>query len=186
MYVEITSEMIYRAKQEAEKRDPFINHHFEVGHLSKQERDVIGFLGEFAGCVLFNKDWQNNIRENYFTIDSGDLIEKNKIFDVKTETIPRKNLDRILKGLCSDDELYGRRLINGAQVPLLNKYDIIIFGAFERGNYNKWYPLGYMESSIILKEYRITHRRPDGGNYPFPGLPIHTSRLKKIESLMRA
>ena len=64
MRIRITEEMKKQASVEADKRDAYIKHHFEVGHMTKEERDKIGFIGEFAACSLFGIDWKNNIRDN--------------------------------------------------------------------------------------------------------------------------
>ena len=184
MKVSVTSEMKEQAKNEASKRNPHINHHFDVNHLTGEERDIIGFLGEFACCSLLNIDWKTNIRENYLTIDSFDLIVDGKKADVKTETIPDKYLKLIVEKKINDDGVFGRRLINQGQVILLPKYDIVIFGAFERGNYDFWYALGYLESKYIQENYKITKQRPDGGSYPFSALAIKSSELKPIKDLL--
>ena len=183
-YINITDEMREQAKIESEKRNPHIKHHFEVNHLSYHKRDVVGFLGEFATCELLGINWKKNIRADYETIDSGDGKCKKGIFDVKTETIPYENLHKILNREIKDDELYGRRLIYEGQISLLEKYDIIIFGAFCRNNYKKWYPIGWLDTKYILANYRVTKKRPDGGEYPFSALAIKTSELKPISELL--
>ena len=95
--------------------------HFEVNHLSYNERDELGFVGEFACCKFLGIDWKENIRDNYLTIDDFDFIVKIKKIDVKTETVPTKNAKKILRKEISDNELYGRRLINKGQFTLLQK-----------------------------------------------------------------
>lgn len=97
MFVEIDNKMLELAQKEAKRRDPYINHHFSVQHLSENDRDIIGFLGEFAACSLLNINWQENIRENYLTIDNGDGKIKGLIFDVKTETIPEPYFSDVIK-----------------------------------------------------------------------------------------
>lgn len=184
MKIEITEEMIEQAKIEAQRRNPHISHHFNVEHLSGEERDIIGFLGEFACCSLLGINWRSNIRESYSSIDDFDIIYNNKLIDVKTETVPDLYITKIILRTIDNNGLYGRRLINKGQVPLLKKYDIVIFGAFKRGNYNEWFPLGYLETDYILQNYSITKNRPDGGLYPFDALPIKTSDLKNIQDLI--
>ena len=188
MSITITDEMHRRAEQEANKRDPYINHHFEVGHLTGGERDIIGFLGEFACCEYLGINWKDNIRENYLTIDHGD-INKNVIIDIKTETIPNsspnKYFHRVFNKTIHDDETFGRRLIHENQMGLLENYQYVIWGAFVRDAYNKWYALGYLDTETILREYSPTSERPDGGRYPFPALPIRTSQLKDMRELQR-
>ena len=173
-----------RAKIETKKRDAFIKHHFEVNHLSKDERDEIGFLGEFACCTLLGIDWKENIREDYYTIDSFDLKVKGFKVDIKSETVPDSYADKILNGSIKDDELYGRRLIHRGQFNLLNKYDIVIFGLFFRDKIDYWHPIGYLETKIILDNYLPTFIRPDGGSYPFAGSPVPTSILKPIKEFL--
>ena len=182
--VTITEEMKRISLVEAKKRDDYIKHHFEVNHLSSTERDQIGFLGEFACCSLFDIDWKGNIRENYLTIDSYDLIINNKKIDVKTETVPEKYAKKIINGNIHDNELYGRRLINKDQFSLLFKYDLVIFGLFIRNKLDYWYPIGFLETKIIINNHPPTFKRPDGGNYPFSGSPVPTSTLKPITDLL--
>ena len=182
--IEVSDEMRERATIEAEKRDAHIKHHFEVEHLSYEERDALGFIGEFACCELLGLDWKDNIRDNYRTIDDFDFSLGDKKIDVKTETVPPNYARKILRKEIGDNELYGRRLINKGQFKLLNKYDIVIFSLFVRENLDYWFPIGYIETNIILKEYKPTKKRPDGGYYPFSACPVPTSILKPITDLM--
>lgn len=169
---------------ESGKRDSFIKHHFEVSHLSKDERDEVGFLAEFACCDFFGVDWKKNIRENYLTIDQFDMKLKDLMIDVKCETVPNEYAQKILNGSIKDNELYGRRLIHEGQFKLLGKYDIVIFSLFIRRKMDTWYPIGYLETRVILENYPPTSERPDGGIYPFPGSPVPTSALKPITDLL--
>lgn len=182
--IPITKEMREQAIIESKKRDSFIKHHFEVKHLNKNERDEMGFLAEFACCTFFNIDWKKNIRENYLTIDDFDLKVKNYVIDVKSETVPYKYAQKIINGLIDDNELYGRRLINEGQFQLLKKYDIVIFSLFIREKTDIWYPIGYLETKIIIDKYPPTSKRPDGGIYPFAASPVPTSLLKPITDLL--
>jgi hypothetical protein len=75
-------------------------------------------------------------------------------------------------------------LINKGQRKLLENYDFIIFGAFDRNKTDKWYPIGWLETKFILENYVPTKTRPDGGIYPFAGYPVKTSDLKSVESLI--
>lgn len=184
MKIKITDEMRKQAKIEAERRNAFIKHHFEVKHLTYQERDELGFLGEFACCEALGIDWKKNIRENYYTIDDYDFIVGNKKIDLKTETVPFNYAHKILNKTIKDDELYGRRLINEGQFSLLSKYDIVIFGLFIRDQMDFWYPIGFTDTKVIIEKYPPKYKRPDGGNYPFPGSPVPTSILKPIENLL--
>lgn len=180
----IDAEMKKFAKKESQRRDAYIEHHFEVNHLNYSQRDELGFLGEFACCKLFKIDWKKNIRANYLTIDDYDFIVKGLKVDVKTETVPLRYAKKILERTIDDDKLYGRRLINKNQLPLLTKYDIVIFSLFIRNAYSKWYPIGYLETEYILKSFKATKQRPDGGYYPFSAAPVKTSALKNIEDLL--
>tara|TARA_B100001250_G_scaffold376297_1_gene364496 strand:- start:426 stop:983 length:558 start_codon:yes stop_codon:yes gene_type:complete len=184
MKIKINQDMLNQAKVEAKKRNPHIKHHFNIKHLSGNERDMIGFLGEFAGCQIFNIDWKKNIRTNYLTIDSFDLKYNNYKVDIKTETVPYNYAQKILKRKIDDNELYGRRLINAGQVALLSKYDLVVFGLFIRSNIDYWYPIGYQSTSFIMGKYTVKRQRPDGGKYPFPGLPVKTSDLLSIDKLL--
>lgn len=96
MFVSITKEMVDRANIEIKKRDPYIKHHFSVEHLTEHDRDMIGFLGEFAMTELFGMDFKDQIRDNYFTIDCGDGKIQNLIYDVKTETIPEPYFNKVI------------------------------------------------------------------------------------------
>jgi hypothetical protein len=181
--IEITQEMKERAQEESRKRNPNIKHHFDVKHFTPEQRDELGFIGEFAACILFNIDWKGNIRQNYKTIDSKDLIINNKKVDVKTESVPSSFVEKIATRNIKDDEIYGRRLINSGQKDLLKKYDVVIFGLVDRDKLDFWYPVGWIESKKILADYSATNQRPDGGKYPFSALPIRTSELKDINKL---
>ncbi len=133
---------------------------------------------------LISGDYTKNIRKNYLTIDSGDGKVKDLLYDVKTETIPSPYFEKVINRTIKDDEKYGRRLINEEQVPLLPKYDIVIFGAFKRGDSSEWYPIGYQSTEYLLKNYKVTKKRPDGGYYPFAALPVRTSCLLDIKKLL--
>lgn len=183
MPVHITESMRQRAALEADRREPFIEHHFEVDHMAGNERNIVGFLGEFACCECLGIDWQNNIRDNYLTIDSGDIHIGNLVIDVKTETIPGHYCDRVVERTIDDDVTYGRRLINEEQVPLLDHYDYVIFGAFKRGDLSTWYPIGCIRTRKALNEYTIATDSPNGIHYPKPGLPIRTSDLHDISMI---
>lgn len=183
-YVKITEEMRLQAQIESKRRDPYINHHFDVLYLSNNQRDILGFLGEFACCELLGINWRKNIRENYQSIDDFDFVYKGNRVDVKTETVPVKYAKKILRKKIGDNELYGRRLINSGQYDLLQKYDIVIFSLFARDHYKYWFPIGYLETKTIIKSYPPTTIRPDGnGKYPFSACPIPTSILKPISDL---
>ncbi len=188
--IPISDEMYERASIERERRDPYINHHFEVGHFTGEERDIIGFLGEFACCELFNIDWRGNIRENYYSIDNGDIVLRGHIVDVKTETLPSSYLRKLKNDSLEDDSPFGRRLINDEQVVLLPKYEAVIFGAFIREDCtsNKfppfWYALGYASVRHDLNRYTITKARPFGGEYPTAVLPFKSSELRDIRKLV--
>ena len=185
MYININNEMIEQAEKESMKRDPYIKHHFSVQHLSEKDRDIIGFLGEFAACEMLKINWKDNIRENYLTIDSGDGEINNMIFDVKTETIPDPYFSLVINRTIRDNDLYGRRLIHKGQIQLLAKYNIVIFGTFKRNDYKKWFPIGWQYTDYICSNYKPTRYRPDGGFYPFSAMPIKTSELFDINKLRK-
>jgi hypothetical protein len=186
MFIPFDNEMILESKKQSKLREPFINHHFELDHLSGDERNQIGFLGEFACCQLFGIDWKENIRENYLTIDEFDFSIKHLKVDVKTETVPHSFVSSIINGTVNDDKPWGRRLINKGQVPLLDKYDVIIFGLVDRENKNGWYPIGYITTKNILANYSTQKEMPFGvKDYRSPALAIRTSELKPL-SLLRS
>lgn len=188
--VPITKEMLQSAIIERKRRDPYINHHFEVEHFSSEERDVIGFLGEFACCELFDIDWKGNIRANYYSIDNGDIVLKGHIIDVKTETIPAELLMKLKNDILDDDKPYGRRLINDEQVVLLPKYEAVVFGAFKREDCSGdkyppcWYALGYASVKKDLSRYSVTKMTPFGRKYPTAVLPFRSSELRDIRKLV--
>ena len=75
-------------------------------------------------------------------------------------------------------------MIHKGQVPLLNKYDVVIFGLIDRGNQSGWYPIGYMTTKNILENYSIQTKMPFGTkNYPSPAMAIRTSELKPLSLL---
>lgn len=186
MKVAITDQMKTRAAEEARRRDPHITHHFNVGHMTGEQRDVVGFVGEFACCEFLGINWESNIRANYLTIDTGDIQTNGLISDVKTETLPFDALQKVYNKTINDDEPWGRRLINENQVHLLHRYDIVIFGGVVREeNYQEWYPFGYLETDYILNNYVVTNQRPYGGQYPYAALPIKTSELKDLNELLK-
>jgi hypothetical protein len=170
-----------RAAEEAKRREPYIQHHFEVEHMDGNERNIVGFLGEFACCEYLGINWQANIREDYLTIDNGDIHIGKLVIDVKTETIPENYCDKVVERTVDDDETFGRRLITEEQVPLLEHYDYVIFGAFKRNDLSTWYPIGCIRTKKIMDEYEIVTESPNGKHYPVPGLPIRTSELHKVE-----
>lgn len=181
--VEITDEMVRRAEIEAAKREPHISHHFDVEHMSDDQRNEIGFLGEFACCELFGINWEGNIRDNYLTIDNGDIRLGEYLIDVKTETIPQPYFDKVFNRRIDDDKPYGRRLITKKQVPLLEKYDLVVFGAFVRGCYKKWYALGYVYVEDVLQRYQVTDMAPFGTKYPEPAIAVRNSELHQMDEL---
>lgn len=184
MKIAITEEMRQQARIESKRRDAHIRHHFNVNHLSNIERDELGFLGEFACCKLLNIDWKENIRKDYFTIDNFDFKINGLKADVKTETVPLKYAKKIINKSILDNDAFGRRLINENQFDLLPKYDIVIFGMFIREMLDYWYPIGYIETSNIVKNYPPTESKPYGGKYPFPGSPVPISVLKSVKKLI--
>ncbi|BCN23383.1 hypothetical protein [Vibrio alfacsensis] len=181
--VGFTKEMIDAAQAESEKREHHIKHHFEVAHFSSDERNQIGFLGEFCFCQLMGEDWRQNIRDNYLTIDDCDFRLNNLVIDVKTETVPKRHAHKIIQRTIDDDAIYGRRLYSEGQFNLLKKYDVVVFGLTIREENNAWYPIGFIFARDIQTRYTPTRFRPDGGRYPSPGAPIRTSELRPIEAL---
>lgn len=178
----LSEEMFTRAKEERAKRDPYIEHHFEVQHFTGAERDIVGFLGEFACCESLGIDWHKNIRDNYLTADRGD-INKGVVLDVKTETIPRKYFDPVFKHTVDDDRPYGRRLIARSQASLIPHYDYIVFGGIVREDLSQWCPFGFLDTETILREYKPVGIAPFGARYPEPALAIRTSELRPISEL---
>lgn len=185
MPIEITDEMRYFARREAQRRDPHIEHHFELPYMDGEERDQVGFLGEFACKECLGLNWRDGIRDNYDNIDEGDIVIPNTTIDIKTETIPNNILMRLVRGQVGDDEPYGRRLINEGQIALLEHYDYVVWGAFVRGSYDRWFSLGYLEADYILRNYRVTLDTPFGRQYNEPCINVCQSDLRPIRELRR-
>lgn len=186
MAIIITNEMREAAQREAERRNPHIRHHFDVDYMSSEQRDIIGFIGEFACKQLFDIPWQEDIRENYIQTDSGDIILPGLTIDIKTETIPYDVLMKLVKGKISDNQPYGRRLINEEQIGLLKRYDYVVWGAVARGNPTHWYSLGFLDTQFILTNYpNPVIYTPFGGQYRTPCLNIRHSELRNINYMYR-
>ena len=177
--VKITTEMMETAQQETKKRANYISHHFSVNHLSGFQRDVVGFLGEFACGEYLGMDWRINICKTYLRgADNGDLVYNGKIIDVKTETVPKDYAFKMSRGMLSDTDPYGSRMIHAKQYKILNKYDAVLFGMFARGNLNYWCAIGWIETAEILRHYPPTRETPYGLCSSIPN-----SKLKNIKEL---
>ncbi len=212
MSIKITKEMFDAAVREAQRRedDGQINHHFSLEHMSDYDRNILGFLGEFAGREELGLDWRFSIRDNYLKPDNGDVFINKQIIDIKTETIPKKYFWNIVKRKYSkegkeeckrniDDIPFGRRLICKDQVDLLQKYDYVLWCAFIREHYEDWinngypsgnampdcYCLGYLDTQHIINNYSVVSKAPFGIKYPIPGVPVRTSELEHIVNLKK-
>jgi len=177
LIVDINDDMRLQAEIEAGRREEHIRHHFGVGHMSKEESNVVGFLGEFACRKLLGLDWKDGIRKDYLTIDNFDIAYKGQRLDVKTETVPQGKAMQVVNRTIADDVLYVRRLINEGQWGLLHKYDVVVFGLFVRDWYHRWYAIGYRDTKYLLANYKPQLERPDGGVYPSAGAAVRTSEL---------
>ena len=201
--------MIKESRVQSDAREKYIKHHFPHPKLTKEQANQIGFLGEFAACKFFNIDWKKNIRPNYETIDSFDIMLKNAKVDVKTESVDNFFFQKLLErevnetkpdGIqlsIKDDTPYGRRLINSGQKDELVNKHVILFGAVNRdslkadGKYlhelSGWLPLGYITTNNVLK-YPITRKKPffsqDYPNYPTDVMAVRSSHLLSIGHLM--
>ncbi len=51
--ISFTNEMIDLSKKESPKENSYIRHYFDVNHLTPEQRDQVGFLGEFCFCEFF-------------------------------------------------------------------------------------------------------------------------------------
>lgn len=196
-FIEITEEMFLSAKKEVLRREPNLNPHFTLSYLPEKDRQIIGFLGEFACCEYFGIDWRKNIRDDYDFADTFDLkipsLRGDKIYsvDVKTETIPTPEIfKKVVTRTIEDDKPYGRRLITEFQfLNNLDNYDYVIFGAFLRPNSVsnnwspvglKWYLIGCISKEEIKKNYTVTKRTPFGTFYLVECVNIKTSDLKIV------
>ncbi len=189
MSIIITDEMKEAAVIESDRRNPYIHHHFELDYMTPEMRDQIGFLGEFACKEELGIDWRTGIRPDYIVPDDGDIIVLNGVIDIKTETLEFHTLMRLVRHEIEDDQPYGRRLITEEQVPLLEHYDYVVWGAFPRpdGIHHemRWYSLGYLESEYILDNYAVTSETPFGSRYPVPCINVRHSELKPVSRLRR-
>lgn len=185
----ITQDMADRAIYETQRRGNHLHPHFDLPYLDEPTRLAIGFLGEFACCQLLGIDWEKNIRENYNRADEYDFIYRNKRCDVKTETLPTKEiLDKVIERKIKDDVPYGRRLIHENQFNNnLPHYDVIIFGCFLRPDGNgwnpvgaAWYPIGAIKSTVVMRDYVPTIVTPYGSEYREPCVNVRTSQLYSI------
>lgn len=183
MRIAITNEMKERAWEEAKRRKPHLHErHFAAG--TEEERDIMGFCGEFACSQMLLGNWEMFIRDGYETIDDHDIIYKGNKIDVKTESLPSNLLKKVWTHNIQDDLPYGRRLICGAQANLLPKYDLIVFGAVERGNLDFWYAVGYISTEHIITNYKPTTDTPYGKEYIVAGYPVKNSELHDIKDLI--
>jgi len=180
--ISLTDEMKEAAERESRKREPHIKHHFDIEHYDSYSRNVVGFLGEFAGCVMLGIDWKTNIRPDYPTIDKLDARYLGKRLDFKTETIPEPPFSRVIARSIDDDEPYGRRLYHIGQETLLEKYDLIVFGAIKRvdiSEMREWCAIGWIDAARI-PAYPRGEIGPRGIHYPFPAFQVKTSDLKQM------
>jgi len=205
--IKITPEMLQESKKQTDIREVDINHHFAHPNLTTEQANQIGFLGEFAACVFFEKDWKENIREDYKTIDSFDIMLRNARIDVKTESVGSTIFEKLKKFkentrkpdgqqlIIEDDIPYGRRLINGGQRWGIKDKNVILFGAVDRDSIKKdgeyltglsgWLPLGYITTNNVL-EYEIITQKPYQAKKPdylTPVMAIRSSHLLTIEHL---
>ena len=190
--IRITEEMKQRAKNESEKRESDIRHHFRTESLTQEKTDQIGFYGEFAFREILDIDWRKGIRENYKTIDSNDLIVNGWPIDVKTESIPEYFFLKVLDKSIRDNDWYGRRLFHTGQRNNLEKYDIIMMGSVKRESIftddAAWFPIGWIYANEIEnypsgKKGPLHHNSKTTIMYPFPGFQITTNHLKPVSEL---
>ena len=190
--IRITEEMKQRAKNESEKRESDIRHHFRTESFTQEKTDQIGFYGEFAFREILDIDWREGIRENYKTIDSDDLNVNGWSIDVKTESIPEYFIWKVLDKSIRDNDWYGRRLFHTGQRNNLEKYDIIMMGSVKRESIftddAAWFPIGWIYANKIEnypsgKKGPLHHNRETTIMYPFPGFQITTNHLKPVSEL---
>ncbi|PMP52632.1 hypothetical protein [Vibrio splendidus] len=207
--IDLTNEMIEQSIIQTKKRAPDLKPHFNNLNMTKEQGNQIGFLGEFAACTYFGINWLDNIRNDYKTIDTHDLLLGNAKVDVKTESVP-DNIFNLLKYQSTkiekpffkhssilDDKPYGRRLINAGQREELEKKHVILFGAVNRDSIIKkrngvflehlsgWLPLGYVTVKKAM-EYPIIEKKPfpaKDQKYPTPVMAIRSSDLLSINNL---
>lgn len=189
--IQITQDMLFAAHNEVSRRNNYLNPHFNLGYMNEMTRQIIGFLGEFACQEYLGINWRANIRQDYLRADDYDFIHRGQRVDIKTETLPKQEiLISVSQRTINDNVAYGRRLITQAQYPLLQHYDLVMFGAILRpknpsqwnpvGHY--WYPIGMVTSQHILNNYRPPCNMPFNNQpYPEPCVNIRTSESIDIQ-----
>tara|TARA_B110000438_G_C15817478_1_gene652638 strand:- start:4087 stop:4719 length:633 start_codon:yes stop_codon:yes gene_type:complete len=188
----ITDEMKQRAKEESQKRESDIMHHFHTDSFTQEQTDQIGFYGEFAFRKILGIDWKEGVRADYKTIDSSDLNINNWAIDVKTESIPEYFIWQVLDKSIRDNDWYGRRLFHTGQQRNLEKYDLVMMGSVKRENIfadiDAWFPIGWAYANKIT-DYPSGRKGPLHHNgkkniwYPFSGFQITTTDLKPVSDL---
>ena len=181
MYIIITDEMKSIAAIESARREPYIKHHFkaDVSHDTNQ----VGYLGEYACKQYFGLDWKKDVGKNYNKADNGDIFIDDIVIDVKTETVDYSTLHKIVMKHLTPTQPYGCRLITAKQIPLLHKYDFVIFGAIPRETLGGWYPLGFLDTTFILNHYKPSKTTPGGFELYSESLCIPQGDLRNPEEL---
>jgi hypothetical protein len=179
--IQITDKMQERARWEARKRNKYIKHHFESETMTHVDRDIMGFLGEFAFCTMLGIDWELNIRDSYEKIDQFDVVSRGKKIDVKTSAIPNPYFRKLVNEKIGYEEPFSKRLINENQVPLLEKYDFVFWGIFKRDDFSQWYPLGYLPTNVIIENYEVVRDMGRAGRLPYPAIAIDQKDLLKYK-----
>lgn len=188
--IEVTSAMLNRALIEVPKREPWIKHHFETSQLDQRDTSIYGFLGEFCARCWLGLDWEAGVRDHYETIDHEDIDWSGKSIDVKTETVPARYLRQVVERTARPDQPYGQRLFHSGQSQLLEHYDIVLWGAFERRSPSpgsRWFPIGWLTST----ELSVYPQGRDGPmlksgrpvRYPFSAYQIPTADLRDPATL---
>lgn len=151
MSIEITNEMCLVAKDLIAKRGKNLSHHFVQGGKENQfEKEISGYLGEFAFSVFLGYDWHDYIDTDFSKPHSFDIkTKKGKKVEIKTYTLPSPYFQKLIYDNLENDDMYSAVLINKNQLFELDTADYVFWGVFQTGDYDRWYPVGYLPTATI-------------------------------------
>jgi hypothetical protein len=207
--VDITPEMQKIAQQHAERRTALIVRQFVPRNspLSHIESNYIGALGEVVIRCYFELNM--SLADNYeaHQVDSGDIIIRDKIYDIKAEAIPNKYYRKLYYGKILPYEPYGCRVWTAKHEHHLGKYTGgIIFVAIPIPNNAKddkkpkilrerivdhvqqAIIIGYVDRNVFnnLKPSWYSPRNPVTGKrrkYNSPNYIFHHSKISSLKKL---
>ena len=148
---------------------------------------LIGYVGDIAAALFLNLDpiaeLKRMLVETSFLThrDSSDLEYRGYRVDVKTELIPETRRDAVIDRSIGDNQTYGKRLINQAQLDD-NRYEseIYLFGTLDSENpfqATNWIPVGFITSTRRREVAPVATRTPGIATIPYPAYAVPTSAL---------